>query len=109
VKDSDVLRLKALKLTIDGDMRDALDAYYRRLRLQEQPEGEVRFGFWYPAKGEHRPCCDVAFKKPLEEGRQKDWNVLQRHCRTVAHVAALYSVDYREMMELVKEIAGETR
>ena len=108
MRESDALRLKALKLTIDEPMREALDCYYRRLRLQEEPPGKVRFGFWYPTEEEQRACCDVAFKKePEPPAKAKDWNVLLRHCRTVPHVASLYGVDPRRMMDLVKEIAEE--
>lgn len=102
MRESDVLRLRALKLNVDGDMRDALDTYYRRLRLQEEPPGGVRFGFWFPTEQEQRACCDLAFKKS-----GKEWNVLLRHCRTVGHVANLFGVDPKLMMNLVKEIAEE--
>jgi hypothetical protein len=102
VKESDLLKLKALKLSVNSDMRDALDCYYRRLRLQEEPTGKIRFGFWFPSEEEERSCCSIMFKKS-----NKEWNALLRHCRTVAHVANLFSVDPRQMMDLVKEIAEE--
>jgi hypothetical protein len=97
-----------MKLNVSEDMQDALDCYYRRLRLQEEPPGKVRFGFWFPEEKEQRSCCDIAFKKPSQDGTTtKPWNVLLHHCRTVAHVANLHGVDPRIMMDLVKEITGE--
>ena len=34
---------------VDPRMKAALERYQKRLRFEEEPEGEKRFGIWFPS------------------------------------------------------------
>jgi len=79
---------------------DAITLYYARLRGKEQPEGERRFGFWFPAEKEHRYCCNVVLKSGM-----KDRDTLLRHCRSHVHIAFRFGISSAELLSEVKRIA----
>ncbi len=70
----------------EGRLRLALDALIGRESRALAPEGEWRDGLWFPSPSERRPCCDGL--RPTPANKQ----ALESHCRSAAHVAALYEV-----------------
>jgi len=70
----------------EGRLRLALEALLARESRAQAPEGEWREGLWFPSPTERRPCCEGL--RPTPANKQ----ALESHCRSAAHVAALYDV-----------------
>jgi len=69
------------------NLQAAADAWRRR-KAGEMPAGTWdKWGWWAPVRDEHAPCCDWVCPN------DKHPHANLHHCRTVAHVAALYGVD----------------
>lgn len=71
----------------------AAQEWTARKSRQTHPAGRAdRGGRWYPAPAEEMACC-LPIREP---SRAYPWS-LAHHCRSAAHVAALYGVDVREV------------
>lgn len=72
----------------------AARTYLLRQARLEHPDGHFdAAGRWHPRDGERCPCC-TAVRPPSAAHPY----TLNRHCRSAAHVAALYDVDRNEML-----------
>ncbi len=78
-------------------LRLAIEDFYARSTRRGHPQGEWQDGLWYPSAGERQACC--AGILPSIANRQ----ALEGHCRTQAHVAALYDVPVGELKAAVRE------
>lgn len=81
-------------------MRAAIECYDRRLRLKEQPDGEFRFGLWFPSPDEHRYCCTRIFRKGIKTPTE-----LLMHAKTHTHVAFLHGVSSAQLLFEINQIA----
>jgi hypothetical protein len=72
--------------------------YVRRQGRSAHPDGQFDSGGrWYPSECEERPCCS-GIRRP-----SRAWPyTLMSHCRSMAHVAALYDVDARDVHRAVR-------
>ncbi len=91
------LDLGAAGLPKPERLRLAIEEFYARSTRRGHPKGEWRDGLWYPAAGERQACCEGIL--PSIANRQ----ALEGHCRTQAHVAALYGVPVGELKAAVRE------
>jgi len=75
--------------------------YIRRQKREVHPAGKFdRGGRWYPTDDEEQKCC-ASIRQP-----SRAWPyTLMSHCRSMAHVAALYGVDAREVRRAVRDEA----
>ena len=73
-------------------LTQALDCYLKRLGKQLNPDGHFDTGGrWYPSETEKQECCS------------REWRYsLNRHCRSMLHIAHLYDVDLRFLRSHVK-------
>ncbi|HXU33096.1 MAG TPA: hypothetical protein VN851_21220 [Thermoanaerobaculia bacterium] len=78
-------------------LRLAIEVFFARTTRRGHPEGEWRDGLWYPSREERQACC-VGIE-PTLQNRQ----ALESHCRTQAHVAALYDVAVGELKAAVRD------
>ena len=85
-------------------MQLAVDCYFRRLRLQEEPEGNMRFGFWIPSANEHRYCCNKYLKIGLGDPK-----ALYKHCKTYRHVSFLFGVNTSQLHNELRMLAETDR
>ena len=72
-------------------MEDAVAGavFYLRQARRAHPRGDWDDGHrWYPDEAEWRDCCE-SIRPP---SRAWPWSLMV-HCRTAAHVAALYGID----------------
>ncbi len=83
--DSDDLSNRDLRAP-EGRLRLALEAFLARESRAQGPEGEWREGLWFPSGNERRPCCEDLQPTPANK------QALESHCRSAAHVAALFDV-----------------
>lgn len=88
-----------MKKYYDETVLHAAYEYIRRQERRAHPDGIFDgVGRWYPSEAEERPCCDY-IRRP--SGR---WPYsLLTHCRSVAHVAALYNADPKEVRRAIKD------
>lgn len=72
---------------------DAARAYDARQNRVEHPDGEFdKAGRWYPSDDERQDCCSYV------RGPSRAWPYsYMKHCRSAAHVAALYGVSERDL------------
>lgn len=80
----------------EGRLRLALEALLARESRAQGPEGEWREGLWFPSPGERRPCCEGLLPTPANK------QALESHCRSAAHVAALYDVPVLELRRALR-------
>ncbi|MEP7013079.1 MAG: hypothetical protein ABJC13_22385 [Acidobacteriota bacterium] len=80
----------------EGRLRLALEAFLARESRGQAPEGEWRQGLWFPSANEHRPCCDAFTPTPANK------QALESHCRSAAHVAALFEVPALELRRALR-------
>ncbi len=80
----------------EGRLRLALEAFLARESRAQAPEGEWRQGLWFPSGNEHRPCCDGFTPTPANK------QALESHCRSAAHVAALFEVPVLELRRALR-------
>ena len=75
------------------DLVTAVEMYTRRQMRQAHPDGAFdRKGRWYPSESEQRPCC-AGIRSPSAA-----WpHSLNKHCRSVEHVAALTGVEAKAL------------
>ena len=75
--------------------------YARRQSRAVHPDGNFdRGGRWYPTDDEKQKCC-ASIRQP-----SRAWPyTLMSHCRSMAHVAALYDVDARDVRRAVRDEA----
>ena len=87
---------------MDANMQAAAQTYLDRHFRVAHPKGNFdKAGRWSPAKTEHCQCCD-GIRQP-----SRAWPFsLMLHCRSIRHVASLYSVDYVELRKAIKAIQG---
>ena len=81
----------------------AIEEYKARQKRSRHPDG--RFdggGRWYPSQSEEQECC-LHIRQP---SRAYPYSLLT-HCRTIQHIAELYSVDKRELKDAVREVKRE--
>ncbi len=81
----------------DGRLRLALDEFLSRAARRSHPEGEWQEGLWRPSPQERQACCDAI--RPSTANRQ----ALESHCRSQAHVAALFGVDPVDLKTAIRE------
>ncbi|HXU30194.1 MAG TPA: hypothetical protein VN851_06430 [Thermoanaerobaculia bacterium] len=79
-----------------GRLRLALEAFLARESRAQGPEGEWREGLWFPSNNERRPCCEGL--APTLANKQ----ALESHCRSAAHVAALFEVPVLDLRRALK-------
>ena len=79
-----------------GRLRLARDEFFARVARRSNPEGGWEEGLWQPSAQERRPCCDAI--NPTTANRQ----ALESHCRSQAHVAALFGVALPDLKAAVK-------
>ena len=72
---------------VDPRMKAALERYQKRLRFEEEPEGEKRFGIWFPSAQEQKYCCNKIFKRGINSNKD-----LYDHCMSHTHVAFMHGV-----------------
>ena len=82
-------------------LSEALSVYQSRQSRAAHPDGRFdRSGRWYPAESETCACC-TAIRTP-----SRAWpNSLNKHCRSVEHVAALCGVDAKELRKAARAAA----
>lgn len=74
-------------------LETAVSLYHARKARRAHPEGKFdKAGRFYPAETEERECCQ-GIRTP---SRAFPYSYMT-HCRTAAHVAALYGVDAAEL------------
>ncbi|HEV7670237.1 MAG TPA: hypothetical protein VGS22_17095 [Thermoanaerobaculia bacterium] len=78
-------------------LRLAIEDFYARSTRRGHPEGDWQDGLWYPSASERQACCEGI--EPTLANRQ----ALESHCRTQAHVAALYDVPVGELKAAVRD------
>jgi hypothetical protein len=87
-----------------GDLEEAAICYLRRKDRLDNPEGEMRKSAWFPVIAETRNCCATMYQPngafPY---------TLQKHCRTVPHIAQLFSVDPVLLRRAIKEVQTNPR
>ena len=83
------------------DVLRAAHEYVRRQGRVIHPDGTFDGGGrWYPSDDEEQECCS-RIRQP-----SRAWPyTLMTHCRSAAHVAAVYGVDARDLRRAVKEDA----
>lgn len=83
----------------------ALKEYQARQARASHPEGTFdKAQRWYPSENEHQSCCDAI------RGPSRAWpNSLNKHCRSIEHVANLFAVDAKELRKLARAIAKEKK
>lgn len=76
----------------------AAQEYKARQARSRHPKGEFdNGGRWYPAKEERQACCE-GIRSP-----SRAWPMsYNRHCRSAAHVAALYGVDPTDLRRAIR-------
>ncbi len=84
-----------------GRLRLALAEFVSRAARRTQPEGEWVEGLWQPSPRERQPCCQAI--RPSTANRQ----ALESHCRSQAHVAALFGVDVADLKAAVRRQRNE--
>ena len=91
-------------------LRLAVACFKARRDRQEHPKGEFtgerRMRAWVIDPAERRPCCTSAKASDLG-GRQKfigHW--LNKHCRTIEHVASLHDVKADDLRKALKAKPG---
>ena len=82
----------------------AISEYFRRRNRTSHPEGEWdNGGRWYPSETEKCECCN-SIRWP-----SRRWPYsLNKHARSIGHVAQLYKVDPRYLRQRVKEFQTTT-
>lgn len=80
----------------EGRLRLALEAFLAREARTQGPEGEWREGLWFPSPSERRPCCEGPQPTPANK------QALESHCRSAAHVAALFEVPVLELRRALR-------
>ncbi len=80
------------------NLERAVDCYKARQERREHPEGKFdKGGRWYPSETEWQTCCGL-IRTP-----SRMWPYsLMKHCRSVEHVANLYSVPVKELRREVR-------
>lgn len=92
-------------------LRQAALEYYLRKQKIKHPKGEwlsskeskrrVEVPFsWWPHNSERKSCCDKVKQPTVPNGARS----LQRHCRSIIHIAQLMNVDEKELRKKVREI-----
>jgi len=79
-----------------GRLGLALEAFLARESRAQGPEGEWREGLWFPSTNERRPCCEGLQPTPANK------QALESHCRSAAHVAALFEVPVLDLRRALK-------
>ncbi len=79
-----------------GRLGLALEAFLARESRAQGPEGEWREGLWCPSSNERRPCCEGL--QPTLANKQ----ALESHCRSAAHVAALFEVPVLDLRRALR-------
>jgi hypothetical protein len=79
-----------------GRLALALETFLARESRAQGPEGEWSEGLWFPSPNERRPCCEGLQPTPANK------QALESHCRSAAHVAALYEVPVLDLRRALK-------
>lgn len=81
-----------------GNMSAAIDCYYKRLERSEHPTGRFdKAGRWFPEDEEKCDCC-FGLRAP---SRAYPYS-LMTHCRSIYHIANLFSVDTSKMKSHIR-------
>ena len=81
----------------------AIYCYLKRQARRIHPHGDFdNSGRWYPSDHERQPCCD-SIRKPSRAYQHS----LNRHCRTMNHIAHLYDVDLLFLRRRVRDMRNE--
>ncbi len=76
----------------------AAKEYIDRQNRNSHPNGKFDNGMrWFPANEEHRSCCNH-IRYP---SRAYPFS-LNKHCRSIEHIANLYSVNTKDLRKAVK-------
>jgi len=86
-------------------LQAALQEYQNRQARASHPDGTFdKAQRWYPSEEEHQPCCAV-IRSP-----SRAWPyTLNKHCRSIEHVAHLYNVDAPALRKLVRAERTQTQ
>ncbi len=91
---------KNTKTITDTQILKAAQEYLDRRDRITNPDGKFdRAGRWYPSESEECDCCS-GIRTP---SRAYPYSYMV-HCRTAAHVAALYNVDVRDVRKAARQI-----
>lgn len=79
-------------------LQKATQEYISRQDRVTHPNGTFDSGGrWYPSEAEEHDCCG-SIRNP-----SRAWPLsLNKHCRSIKHVAALYGVEAKELRRAVK-------
>ena len=81
----------------------AIDCYLHRQARRINPDGYFdNGGRWYPSETERQSCCS-SIREPSREWRFS----LNKHCRSMKHIAHLFDVDLRFLRQRAKELETE--
>lgn len=91
--------------TPSSRLQEALREYQLRQLRTRHPEGTFdKAQRWYPSEAEHQSCCEAI------RGPSRAWpNSLNKHCRSIEHVANLYNVAAKELRKLARAAAKEEK
>lgn len=82
----------------------AIDCYLHRQARRENPSGEFdNAKRWYPCPDTEKQACCSAIRSPSREWPYS----LNRHCRSMNHIARLFDVDLRFLKRRAKELETE--
>lgn len=82
-------------------LETAAKCYLDRKARRTHPAGNLgKGGRWTPAPEERRSCCNDICRP----SRAWPWT-LNRHCRSLEHVAALFEVDALQLRRKAAELA----
>lgn len=82
------------------ELQKATQEYLDRQARAAHPQGHFdRGGRWYPSEAETQPCCS-SIRSP-----SRAWpHSLNRHCRTIRHIARLFDISAADLRRAAKEV-----
>lgn len=81
----------------------AIHCYLKRYARRINPDGYFdNAGRWYPSDHERQACCDS-----IREPSRAYLCSLNKHCRTMNHIAHLFDVDLRFLRRRVRDMRNE--
>lgn len=81
-----------------SQLEKAIEEFRNRRNRTSHPKGKIdNGGRWYPSETEKCDCCKVI----REPSRAYPWS-LMIHCRTMRHVANLFSIKLSDMKKGMK-------
>ncbi|KON48494.1 hypothetical protein [Mariprofundus ferrooxydans] len=96
---------QTIKINKEKEMREnivkAIEVYLSRSCYSSHPDGRFdNAKRWYPSASEERFCCDDI--RPPSRAYPSSLN---KHCRSIKHIAALYDVDETILRRVARKVA----